>query len=543
MQRLIPTALALVAFALCSSTAHAEECAPTPDIDPLRLLRQTSLDVRGEIPSFEELERVRIAADRTAEVELITEEMFDGDAYRRTLREYHASLLWSTVDEDVLPRLPSPQARILPLGTSEIWSAPSKERIYRRGSGVRCVDQEQPADMYDATGRPLHLEEYSDPTCSGGLCRQEGWVWVTPYWDPESQVRVCAFDAQEFEVGNTDESCDEYSINDSRCGCGPSLLRCGRFTDSMDDEARDALAEEPLRIFEWVITEDRSYLDAFRTQTTFVNGPSAHYYEWLTGVRDEQRDSSTIGYDHAYGDIPDLGYPETNSWVQIEREGSHSGVLTTFAYLIRFASNRARANRFYTAFYCDPFIPPEGGIPAEEGEPPANLRERAGCEGCHEVLEPAAAHWGRWRTSGTFGLLREDLVSFELPRDECASCAEGSEEECSDFCQSYYVTADNSHPDEYAEFAGMPQAAAWLEPAELDHLQVGPSGLLDEPTEQRQLAQCTVRTLATHLYGRELEPADLEWLAAQTDELQASNYSFNALVRRLLADPRYRSID
>ena len=84
------------------------------------LLRQTSLDVRGEIPTFDELERVRLAEDREAEVARIIEEMFDGEAYRRTLREYHAGLLWATVDEDILPRLPSPQARILPFGGSQI---------------------------------------------------------------------------------------------------------------------------------------------------------------------------------------------------------------------------------------------------------------------------------------------------------------------------------------------------------------------------------------------------------------------------------------
>ena len=341
-------------------------------------------------------------------------------------------------------------------------------------------------------------------------------------------------DAQAFDVGETGESCDAYTINDERCGCGENLIRCGRYTEDYDSGAREALAQEPLRIFEWVITEDRSYLDAFTTNATFVNGPSTHYYEWLTGVHDEERGNSIVGYDHAYGDLPALGYPEEDAWIQIEREGSHAGVLTTFAYLIRFASNRARANRFYTAFYCDPFIPPEGGIPAEEGEPPANLRERVGCDGCHEVLEPAAAHWGRWRTGGTFGLLREDLMSFGQPRAECAACAEGSETECSDFCQSYYITADNAHPDEYAEFAGLPQASAWLSEPERDALEVGPSALLDEASERRRLAQCTVRNLATHLYGREIASEDLAWLEEQTDALEASNYSFNTLMRRLL---------
>ena len=546
MQRFFITALTLATVSLGSTTAHADECAPTPEVDPLRLLRQTSLDVRGEVPSFEEYARVRDAEDRVAEVELIIEEMFDGDAYRRMLREYHAGLLWSTVDEAILPRLPSPQAHISAFSNALIWRAAGKRTEYR-GDNIDCLNQEQPADAYDASGRPTPLQTYQDPACRGGTCRREGWVWVEPYWAPGTEVRVCAWDAQTFDVGETGESCDDYTVNDNRCGCGPNLIRCGRIPNTLvpdaDVDARRALAEEPLRIFEEIITEDRSYLDAFTTQTSFVNGPAAHYHEWLTGVNDEERGNSIVGYDAAYGHIPALGYPETDTWVQIEREGSHAGVLTTFAYLIRFASNRARANRFYTAFYCDPFIPPEGGIPAEEGDPPANLRERNGCDGCHEVLEPAAAHWGRWRTGGTFGLLREDLVSFDVPRDECASCAEGGDEACTPFCQSYYITADNAHPDEYAQFAGMPQASIWLSESEKDALEVGPSALLDEPHEQRRVAQCTVRNLAQHLYGRELQTDDLAWIEAQTDALQASNYSFNDLMRRLIEDPRYRSID
>ena len=139
--------------------------------------------------------------------------------------------------------------------------------------------------------------------------------------------------------------------------------------------------------------------------------------------------------------------------------------------------------------------------------------------------------------------MREELVSFDTPREECVACAEGTDEECSAFCQSYYITADNAHPDEYAQFAGMPQAAIWLSEGEKDALEVGPSALVDEPSEQRRIAQCTVRNLATHLYGRDLETDDLAWLEEQADALQSSNYSFNSLMRRLIADPRYRSID
>ena len=530
-------ALALITAFFAAAPAHADECAPTDAVDPLRLLRQTSLDIRGIVPTFEEYERVRSAPDRAAEVDSIVDEMFASDEYRRTIREYHRGLLWSTVNEAILAEIPSPQNRIRPIG--EIWQTTNKARAYRGAVSVGCLDQ--PQTEFDAEGRPVPIQTYTGSECDGGTCRQEGWVLVNPYWDPETEIKVCAYDAQTLELGENGESCDLYSVNDERCGCGPNLLRCGRFTADGDLSAREGLADEPLKIFEWVVTEDRPYLEAFTTQTTFVNGPTAHYYNWQSGAQDPERQAGIVSYDPAFGEIPDLAFG-SDEWVPVEREGGHSGVLTTFAYLIRFASNRARANRFYTAFYCDPFVPPEDGIPAEEGEPPANLRERNGCDGCHEVLEPAAAHWGRFRTNGTFGLLRQDLVDFETPRDDCASCSEDGPL-CSGFCQAYYTTADNSHPDEFAEFGGLPQAASWLSNEERGALETGPRALLDEPAEQRRIAQCTVRNLATHFYGRELETSDLAWLDEQTEALLASDFSFNTLVRSLLTDPRYRAID
>lgn len=538
MHASILPAFALATVALTAVPAHAQECAPTDAVDPLRLVRQTSLDLRGTLPSFEELERVRLADDRQAEAEALIEEMFVGEDFRRTIREYHRGLLWSTMDEAILSDITSPQVRIRAVGG--IWQVTNKARTYRGLQGVECLDQQQ--TNFDAEGRPVPISTFNDPECTNGTCQQEGWVWVAPYWDPENEIRVCAYDAQALELGSNGLSCSLYSVNDERCGCGPNLQHCGLRGTEPDDASRDSLAEEPLRIFEWVISEDRSYLDAFTTQTTFVTGASAHFYNYFSGVQDEERQNSIISYDPAYGEVPDLDFQD-DGWAQIERENSHSGVLTTVAFLVRFASNRARANRFYTAFYCDPFIPPEDGIPAEEADPPANLRERAGCDGCHEVLEPAAAHWGRWRTNGTFGLLRSDLVDFETAREDCAACSAEDGPNCSGFCEAYYITADNAHPDEYEAFGGLPQAAAWLSAEERGALEVGPSALLDEEHEQRRIAQCTVRNLAEHLYGRDLETSDLLWLDTQTEGFVASGFSFNTLLRSLLDDVRYRSID
>jgi hypothetical protein len=525
-----------------ASTASAADdvCAPTRTIDPLRLLRQTSLDLRGRIPSIDEYEAVRDAADPQAEAEARIEQMLASDDYLATIREYHRSLMWSSVVESILPRTFGRQLGIRRRG--DVWNVGAKNAEYRGNGQLDCLDVEQ--TEFDADERPIPIDTFTGADCQGpdDTCRQEGWVWVDPYWDPATPIKVCAFDAQTFaESPLSGAACGLYHGNEPGCGCGPELSFCGPDEPELDILFRDALAEEPLRIFEWVIAEDRSYLDAFTTTTTLVNGPLAQYYGEIAGVDDEDRNNATA-YDPAYVDIPALAFSDT-TWVAAERDSSHAGVLTTMAYLVRFASNRSRANQFYTSFLCDPFVPPEDGLPAEEEDPNPNLRERDGCDGCHAVLEPAAAHWARWRTGGTYGLLRADVMSFEAPRPDCI-CGEGTDDRnCSAVCEEYYVTADNSHEDEFASFGGLPLAAAWLTDADHDSVEAGPRALVDSPAEQQQLAACTVRNLAMHLLGRELAADDLAWLATQTEAFANDGHRFTPLLRRLLADERYRSID
>ena len=51
----------------------------------------------------------------------------------------------------------------------------------------------------------------------------------------------------------------------------------------------------------------------------------------------------------------------------VEAGPAHAGVLTSPAYLLRFQTHRARANRFHVSFLCQPFVAPDGGLPATPG--------------------------------------------------------------------------------------------------------------------------------------------------------------------------------
>lgn len=519
-----------------AGAASPDQCAPTVEMDPLQLLRQTSLDVRGHVPTYEEYEWVRGAEDSQAAAEGLIAEMLESEDYFSTIREYHQALLWGTLDATILQNLYAAQRSLTPNGQSN-WRLPNMRRRYR-GDNIDCLNELQ--TQFDAQGRPLPIETYADPVCTGGTCRREGYVMVSPYWAPDTEVKVCAYDAQEAATGLNGADCSVYHTNDQLCGCGPDLTFCGpNQVSEVNQLVRDSLAQEPARIFQAVVQEGRSYLEAFTTDTTYMNGPVAHYYRHNTGTNTITL-GGAVAYDPAITDVPDLPYDDVDTWVPVAREGAHAGAFTTMSYLVRFASNRARANRFFTAFYCDPFVPQQDGLPPEEADPSPNLRERAGCSDCHQQLEPAAAHWARWRTGGTYGLFTPEEVDFMEPRQDCI-CGDGLPN-CSAFCSTYYVTANNSSDEEFGLYAGLPQAASWLSEQDITNVEKGPVGLIDTDVERDQIAQCAVRNLGEHLLGRELEADDLPWLQEHVDAFEGSGYDYTALVRRLVADERYRTI-
>ena len=60
-------------------------------------------------------------------------------------------------------------------------------------AGETCIEEIEPIGKFEATydaNGALVTHEAED----GSI--QEGWVYATPYWDPESTIKVCAFEAQ-----------------------------------------------------------------------------------------------------------------------------------------------------------------------------------------------------------------------------------------------------------------------------------------------------------------------------------------------------------
>jgi hypothetical protein len=523
----ISLAAAVIVGGICTPLAAAQSpeiCAPVERVDKYRYLRQLTLDLYGRIPTVEEYERLHTMDDVADE---LVDEMIGSSEFFEQLRRYHRNLLWSNIgDDDLVKQIIQEEGD----DTFRVWLNRGKRDDYRRRD-VDCLDMEH--TNFDADGRALPMfENYTEGDCSGGEgCRMDGWVQVEPYWAPGTSIRVCAFDAQP----NTDatprdngdpRTCDEVGGDDRLCGCGPNLRYCTARGGSYD-AVHDALLEEPARIFEQIIESGQPYMAAFSSRSTSMNGALAHYYRYLADDNDSELKNA-----------PDLGY--SVDWQLVEREEFHSGILTTLGFLRRFASHRARVNRLYTAFLCDPFEAPAGGLPSATDDCSMNpdLSSRCGCATCHESIEPATTHWGRWEEGDDF-VYQQDIDIFS---NNCANCEKG---ECSNFCQTFYVTRElETTPGSVDSELGKLKVLGWRTDAEAAALDAGPSALVSRPEYQQQLASCAVENFAEHLFGRELSAEEQTgWLVEKTSSFAGGGHDFLQMVKDLVTDERYRRIE
>ena len=501
-----------------------EICAPVEKLDKYRYLRQLTLDLYGRIPTVEEYERLHTLEDVSEE---IVDEMIGSPEFYEKLRGYHRNLLWSNLGDDDLVGQTVQESGD---ETFRVWLNRGKRDDYR-GRDVDCLDMEH--TNFDAEGRPLPMvENYLEGDCAGGEgCTMDGWVDIEPYWAPGTTIRVCAFDAQPHTDATPRDNgdprtCDESGDDDPLCGCGPSLRYCAA-RNANYDAVHDALLEEPARLFEQVISAGEPYTNAFSTSRTAMNGTLAHYYRYLANDNDAELKNA-----------PELPY--TADWQQVDRESYHSGILTTLGFLRRFASHRARVNRLYTAFLCTPFVAPSGGLPPATDDCSLNpdLSSRCGCATCHETLEPATTHWGRWEEGDDF-VYMENIDTFS---NNCANCEKGS---CSNYCKTFYITRElETTPGSVDEELGKLKTLAWRTEEEIAALDAGPSALVERPELQQQIATCAVRNFAEQVFGRELSDDERTgWLTEKAASFSAGGHDFLQMVKDVVTDDRYRRIE
>ena len=507
--------VAAVAVVHAAPSAIADElyCPSEAELlSPTEYLRALSLDLTGVVPTIEQLEAV---ADEGAVPEAMIDEFLASDEFADRVVRRHRDLIWNNVSD---VRYVS-QATNFNVNDGIYWRQDVAQTY--RGDRVRCLDE------------PARFEDDEILTTEVGVSRREGWVEVRPYWNMETTIRVCAFDAQIAEASPSGTPCNSIDAHGApECGCGPNLIYCrGNGSNNLVDAAFN---EDVERRIHDVISRDRSYLELFTGTTMWVNGPLTHFLRY----RADFPDNSTIAPLPYNRDVlPPLEWEDGETWVEIDAGDHQAGLLTSPAFLLRFPTNRARASRFYDAFLCDPFTAPEGSLPAQVGRLEPDLQVRDGCNYCHGELEPAAAHWGRWSQQGS-GYL--DPAAFPAMRADCQQCAlEGRF--CGTECNRYYVM--NAQTTEEIPYLGWLRSYVFLRESDVDNVDQGPRALALRAVATGQLDRCVATRTAEWLLGRDIDKSvESDWIEALAASFANQDYSYRELVRVIVESDVYRRV-
>ena len=535
----------------CASLAFAQtaaECQQPRDIDKYQLLRRLSLDLRGRIPDVTEYEA--LDAQSTIPASVIRGYLASDD-FRVVMRRYHEDLFWPNISNLALNNVNS---QLVVNGTNNgppdvsLLSSTGRRRTFRglsdvntTANGPQCGDYEQTHFLPGGGFRP-------DPAfirtsmVNGTTVRQEGWRMVTPYWST-TPIKVCAYDAQETEtvtIGTGANartlSCGHYETNGNlACGCGVGLKFCFGPTAAVRTVIANSAREQLGRLVDRVSTGGQPYTDLVLSRVVPVNGPLAHYKRDL---------GSNLSVNRIWA-MPDPTEPNVNksfldtTWSDVDRGTDlHAGALTSMAYLLRFQTNRGRANRYRIDFECESYVPPSrledpatDGCSADSGD----LTKRCTCRGCHRGLEPLASHWGQFAESGT--TLLTNLT--EWPRMK-ASCVNSS----SAVCNRFYVTNDDADnagallPYQYADAQHADITAA---------LAGGPRKRVNESLANGAFARCTVKRAWANLMKRDMRLSgtnadEVETLDTLATGFKTNNYSLPWLVEQIVTQPQYRRV-
>lgn len=557
--------LAVPLVTLSSHTGLAQDevglCPLYQEVSNTQLLRRLSLDLRLKIPSYEEYDALGSApvSDETIDAYLA------GDDFKDMVRRFHMDLMWSSLSTVSLNSVDGTLTQTNAIDPSSgdvdpldiqrtetrvfhVQSA-GRRATYRGNGNLICADYQQ--TEWNADGTPTVNDQ--------GL---DGWVGVSPYWDPPScqtdadcagacssgtcsQVRVCAFDAQEAEAWNATgpadpdrDACDFVGSAPSRqgCGCGPNLEFC--WGTGVEGTVRNALREQLMLLAEAVTVGDLPYSDLLRTKRTYLNGPLQLWKQHLA-----QMTSPTQTFNFfAEGDVPPPGEVDYSDaeFKAYDRTDIHSGVLTMPAFTLRFQTNRGRANRVRNVFVGKYFEPSAAAQPGCDPEHPDPM-QRCYCQHCHMELEPLAAYFGDIAEAGS------TLLSDEALFPDYLACDAPNQLSATErfLCSRFYVNDDQEHavgwriPLQWAD--GPTSAHAEIKP----NFDAGPRGFADRIIDDGSFQETTVKNLWRYFMRRDinLDPLDPENEGQLLDDLTRTlteTDDFRVIVKELVGLDQYR---
>jgi hypothetical protein len=507
------------------------------EIDIFRDLKALSLDIRGMPPSVDELLSFQSQVDQRNQalaqagneatsyddyqdiIESFVEDWLHSPEFAKQVTRLYRSVVWNNISN-----LNLYNNRVMLGATNSIYWRNDAATMYR-GARVRCADE--PA-RFDDNGNIL-------TTMVDGN-QLEGWVQITPYWAPNTSIKVCAFDAQEALFTDDGKDCSTMAGQGTvQCGCGPNLRFCA--TNDVKNRVLMDFATSLDKAIEKVFAqEDHHFLKLFDHQTIFLNGPLSFFFRYQSALSRYTLSPSIVSMNSL---DPAVDYTAVDQWYEIGLPAVYAGILTHPTFLLRFQTNRARGSRFYDAFLCSPFQPPEGGLPVSSE---ANLRNpdlqlRDGCKYCHALLEPTAAYWGRWTEQGSAYLPQQSYPKNRTDCDRCAQTGQG----CTAECRSFYLTQPSN--DMERQYLGVFKAYTFRKSEHEINVEQGPKLLAFQAIADQRLPACTAKRAVEWLIGAKLtHHEDMDWINELGIDFARNGFDYARLVKNIVLNHRYRRV-
>ncbi len=507
---------------------QAEVCAPKGFQPELQYLRRLSLDLRGTLPSVAEMQTVIKEGKVTTKT---LSAMINSDALQTQLKAYHRDLLWQNINNI---RLANVAWRLVGNGTSVPYYIASQGRKRRyRGQNVRCLNE--PA-TYNKDGSIKTKDGiYKGPDGKDYPVKQEGYVKIRPYWNATKEVKVCAFDASatlsipSYDGSGRTFDCSKsayLSPKNGRCGCGPNLRWC--MTSTVQREILNSLTEQTQRFVSDIVKNHKPYTQVLVGKEIELNGPISHYFRYQTAAAGNLTYATPV---QNYS-IPTIPYHEKKTWKKVMRTNLHAGLLTMPLYLLKFSSNRGRANRFYNAFLCTHFQAPPGGLPpaSDSCHDEPNLMKRCGCKYCHQTVEPSAAYWGRWAEAG---MAVQNAAEYPKISSFCKKMQNRGNPTCRRF---YFYPGD----DKEMKFLGYLRSYVFATKSMEPNIEKGPILLAQRSIDNGSFASCTTRRMWTWFVGKAPHAQQESQMLELASRFKSNNYDLLKLIQAIVSTPEYR---
>jgi len=509
---------------LLSTPAFAQVCEEDALQSSLQYLRRLNIDLKGTLPDLAQLQEV---IDSTVVPDTLVDELLSSEVFVQEMRNYHLQLLWTNISKQRF----TPGIWILRKGvlnndgTEAYWVRANARSSRYRGAQIACTNE--PAIIIDGVIQTTPHPENAE-------WQQEGYVEIEPWWAPGTTVKVCAFDAQTALQGpnpsnnNPDRIADCSKQVVAGCGCGENLQWCHANNPKTDGILAQSMAEQMLRYIDGIIRNDRPYTDILLGTDAEINGPISHWLQHQT----QNGGNIFITSSEQNHDVVTIPADGLDTWQPIERYERHAGVLTMPGYLLKYQTDRSRANRFHNAFLCQSFQAPEGGLPAADDDcnDEPDLQQRCGCKYCHAMLEPDAAHWGRWAEAGMTALNDE---SFPVVNDTCTT------QNNNFLCRIFYLQPDEATHEKLEEYIGTLYPYVFASEESKDSIEQGPRKLALKAIERGDFAECTVKKVWNYFMHRAPLDSEADTISALANDFAGDNYNFKNLVKRIITRDEY----